>query len=68
MFARLGRVIVAHPWRVIATWIIAAIVIVATAPALPTSSQESDFLPSRSESIKALDLQARRSRRRSRRR
>jgi RND superfamily putative drug exporter len=58
MFARLGRLIVAHPWRVIATWIVAAIVIVATAPTLPTSSQESDFLPSHYESIKALDLQA----------
>ena len=41
----------------IATWIVAAIVIVATAPALPTSSQESDFLPSHYESIQALDLQ-----------
>jgi putative drug exporter of the RND superfamily len=58
MFARLGRLIVAHPWRVIATWIVAAIVIVATAPTLPTSSQESDFLPSHYESIQALDLQA----------
>src|SRR4051812_35138784 len=58
MFARLGRVIVAHPWRVIATWIVAAVAIVAPAPALPTSSQESDFLPSHYESIKALDLQA----------
>jgi RND superfamily putative drug exporter len=58
MFARLGRLIVAHPWRVIATWIIAAVVIVATAPALPTSSQESDFLPGHYESIQALDLQA----------
>jgi RND superfamily putative drug exporter len=43
---------------VIATWIVAAVVIVATAPALPTTSQESDFLPSHYESIKALDLQA----------
>src|SRR5262245_60132558 len=57
MFAKLGRVVVAHPWRVIAIWIVAAIVIVATAPALPTSSQESDFLPSHYESIKALNLQ-----------
>jgi RND superfamily putative drug exporter len=57
MFARLGRAVVAHPWRVIAVWIVAAIVIVATAPALPTSSQESDFLPGHYESIKALELQ-----------
>ena len=57
MFAKLGTAVVAHPWRVIAIWIIAAIVIVATAPALPTSSQESDFLPDHYESIKALNLQ-----------
>jgi putative drug exporter of the RND superfamily len=56
MFSRLGRVVVAHPWRVIAAWIVAAVVIVATAPALPTSSQESDFLPAHYESIRALAL------------
>jgi RND superfamily putative drug exporter len=57
MFAKLGRVVVAHPWRVIAVWIVAAVVIVGTAPQLPTSSQESDFLPSHYESIRALNLQ-----------
>ena len=53
MFNRLARVVVGHPWRVIAVWIVAAIAIVATAPALPTSTQESDFLPRHYESIKA---------------
>lgn len=53
MFARLGRIVVAHPWRVIGTWVIAAVVIVATAPALPTSTEQSDFLPRHYESIRA---------------
>jgi hypothetical protein len=39
----------------------AAVVIVATAPALPTSSQESDFLPGHYESIQALVCRRRRS-------
>jgi uncharacterized membrane protein YdfJ with MMPL/SSD domain len=30
--------VVRHPWRVIALWIVAAIAIIATAPALPSPS------------------------------
>lgn len=56
VFAALARVVVGHPWRVIAVWIVAAVAIVALSPALPTSTQESDFLPDHYESIKALDL------------
>jgi RND superfamily putative drug exporter len=56
MFERLGRAVTAHPWRVIATWIVAAVVIVAVSPGLPSSSNESDFLPSHYESIKAQDV------------
>jgi RND superfamily putative drug exporter len=57
VFGALGRMVARHPWRVIALWIIAAIAIVATAPALPTTSNESSFLPSSYESIKAQNLQ-----------
>jgi RND superfamily putative drug exporter len=56
VFVRLGRVVVAHPWRVIGVWIVAAVVIVSTAPPLPTSTEQSDFLPRHYESIKADDL------------
>jgi putative drug exporter of the RND superfamily len=56
-FARLGRLVVRHPWRVIALWVVAAIAIIATAPALPTTSNESSFLPSSYESIRAANLQ-----------
>ncbi len=56
-FAALGRMVVRHPWRVIALWIIAAVAVIATAPALPTTTNESSFLPSSYESIRAADLQ-----------
>jgi putative drug exporter of the RND superfamily len=57
-FAGLGRMVVRHPWRVIALWAIAAVAIIATAPALPTTTNESSFLPSSYESIRASSLQA----------
>jgi putative drug exporter of the RND superfamily len=56
-FAALGRLVTGHPWLVIAAWIIAAVAIVATAPALPTTTNEASFLPNHYESIKAQNLQ-----------
>jgi putative drug exporter of the RND superfamily len=56
-FAALGRMVVRHPWRVIAVWLIAAVAVIATAPALPTTTNESSFLPSSYESIRAATLQ-----------
>ena len=56
MFVRLGRLVTAHPWRVIAVWLAAVVAIVALAPSLPTSSDESDFLPRHYESIRAQAL------------
>jgi putative drug exporter of the RND superfamily len=56
-FAALGRMVVRHPWRVIALWVIAAVAVVATAPALPTTTNESSFLPGSYESIRAANLQ-----------
>jgi putative drug exporter of the RND superfamily len=57
LFAALGRIVTRHPWKVIAVWIIAAVAIVVTAPALPTTTNEASFLPSSYESIKAQNLQ-----------
>ena len=57
LFAWLGRAVVAHPWRVIALWVIAAAAVIMTAPGLPTTSNESSFLPKNYESIRAMDLQ-----------
>jgi len=56
-FAGLGRSVVRHPWRVIALWVVAAVAVIATAPSLPTTSNESSFLPQSYESIKAANLQ-----------
>jgi len=57
LFAALGRLVARHPWKVIAVWIIAAIAVVITAPALPTTTNEASFLPSSYESIRAQNLQ-----------
>jgi putative drug exporter of the RND superfamily len=57
VFAWLGQVAVRHPWRVIALWIVAAVAVIATSPGLPTTTNESSFLPSSYESIRASNLQ-----------
>ncbi|HEY1625387.1 MAG TPA: MMPL family transporter [Streptosporangiaceae bacterium] len=59
LFAWLGRAVTGHPWIVIGAWIVAAVAVIATAPALPTTSNEASFLPSSYESIKAQNLQDR---------
>ena len=56
-FAWLGRAVVRHPWRVIALWVVAAVAVIVTSPGLPTTSNESSFLPSSYESIRATNLQ-----------
>src|SRR5579862_6432177 len=57
VFAALGQLVTRHPWRVIGAWIIIAAAVIATAPALPTTSNEASFLPSSYESIRAQNLQ-----------
>ncbi|MGK8520631.1 MMPL family transporter [Nocardia asteroides] len=57
MFARLGAVVVHNPWKVIGLWVLLAIAVVATAPELKSTTDQSAFLPSHYESIRALELQ-----------
>jgi RND superfamily putative drug exporter len=57
MFTRLGRLVVGHPWQVIAAWVIAAVAIIGFAPKLATTSNEASFLPSRYQSVQAQNLQ-----------
>src|SRR3954465_12672453 len=57
MFRRMGPPVVRHPVWTIVAWVIAAVAIIATAPSLPSNSDESSFLPGSYESIKAMDLQ-----------
>ena len=58
MFARLGRLVTGHPWRVIGVWLVAVVVLVAIAPSLSSvsTSDETSFLPSSSESAQAQKL------------
>ncbi|HEY2950241.1 MAG TPA: MMPL family transporter [Micromonosporaceae bacterium] len=58
MFERIGRFVVRNPWKVIATWVLAAVATVAFAPGLGdvTSQEQADFLPDRYESVKAMNL------------
>src|SRR5207302_9933266 len=44
-FAALGRVVVHHPWLTILAWVVAAVAVIATSPGLPTTTNESSFLP-----------------------
>ncbi|WP_107654123.1 MMPL family transporter [Nocardia suismassiliense] len=57
MFARLGQLVVHHPWKVIGLWLLIIVGVVATAPQLKSTTDQSDFLPSHYESIQALDMQ-----------
>ncbi len=57
MFARLGRLVAHHPWRVIGTWVVATFIVIGFAPHLSSTSDESSFLPSHYESIQAQNLQ-----------
>jgi RND superfamily putative drug exporter len=57
MFAALGTFVVRARWWVIAGWIVAAVVIALTAPALQSTQDQSEFLPKHYESVKALTVQ-----------
>ncbi|GAB2669288.1 MMPL family transporter [Nocardia goodfellowii] len=57
MFARLGRVVVHHPWKVIGLWAVAIVAVLATAPEFTSTTDQSSFLPSHYESIQAMQLQ-----------
>jgi RND superfamily putative drug exporter len=57
VFASLGRLAARRPWFVILGWIVVSVVIVVTAPKLSPTSDQSEFLPSHYESIKAATLQ-----------
>nr|WP_237720628.1 MULTISPECIES: MMPL family transporter [Rhodococcus] len=55
MFASIARTVVAHPWHVIATWVVAAIAVILFAPSLDdyTTGNQQTFLPSSFESSEA---------------
>jgi RND superfamily putative drug exporter len=57
VFGALGRLATRHPWFVVIGWIVASVVIIATAPKLSSTADQSEFLPSKYESIRAAELQ-----------
>ena len=56
MFGWLGRTVVRHPWWTIVAWLVAAAAVIALAPKMHTSSNQTDFLPSKYESVQASHL------------
>lgn len=58
MFAALGRFVTRFRWYVIGAWVLLAVVVTATAPALESTQDNSEFLPDHYESIQALNLQS----------
>jgi RND superfamily putative drug exporter len=57
MFGGLGRLVVKHPWWTILIWIVAAVAVAASAPKLHTKTDQTDFLPTKYESVQASKLQ-----------
>lgn len=58
MFGRLGRLVVYNPWKIIAGWLAAAVVLVVFAPSLSdlTNQDQASFLPNKYESVQAQKL------------
>ena len=58
MFGALGRFVSRRPWYVIGAWVVLAVIVVAVAPSLQTTTDEAEFLPDHYESIKAAQVQS----------
>jgi putative drug exporter of the RND superfamily len=56
VFGWLGRTVVRHPWWTIVAWLVAAVAVIGLAPKMHTSSDQTDFLPSKYESVQASHL------------
>ena len=56
MFGTLGNIAARRPWLVIAAWIVVTVGVVATAPALQSTQDQSEFLPDHYESARAQDI------------
>lgn len=56
MFGALGRLTSRRPWFVIAAWVVLAVFVVMLAPKLETTQEESEFLPDKYESVKAVAI------------
>lgn len=57
MFGQIGRFSVNRPWLTIVAWIITAVALASLAPELKSSTDQTDFLPSRYESAQVEKIQ-----------
>lgn len=57
MFKSIGRAVVRHPWWTIGIWVVVGAALVALAPTVKPSSDQSDFLPDKYEAVQAVELQ-----------
>ncbi|MFC7446362.1 MMPL family transporter [Rhodococcus daqingensis] len=57
MFHSIARTVIAHPWRVVCLWVIAAAAVIVLAPSLDdyTTGNQQSFLPGSFESVQAQD-------------
>jgi RND superfamily putative drug exporter len=55
VFAVIARSVIAHPWRTVAVWVIAAVLLITLSPKLSsyTTSNQQSFLPNSFESVRA---------------
>jgi RND superfamily putative drug exporter len=58
VFGALGALVTRFRWYVIGGWIVIAVLVGATAPALESTQDNAEFLPDHYESIKAANLQS----------
>jgi len=56
MFAALGHLASRRPWYVVGAWVVLAAIVIAFAPGLKSTTDQSDFLPKHYESIRATKL------------
>ena len=58
MFATLGRLVVQHPWKVVAAWVVGAVALISLSPPLSdvVEADQASFLPASYESVQAEEL------------
>ncbi|MGZ4275635.1 MAG: MMPL family transporter [Solirubrobacteraceae bacterium] len=59
LLSKLPSLVTRHPWRVIAAWVAALLVLASVAPGLKTSTDEKSFLPRSYESVRAQQVAVR---------
>ncbi|MCE0540371.1 MMPL family transporter [Kineosporia rhizophila] len=56
VFRGLGHLVAQRPWWVLGSWVVFAVLVVATAPTVTATTDQADFLPNSYDSIKGYEL------------